>query len=482
MPNYKFKYTPPGASGTTNVFITEASLAAAQAHAASFVPIGSGGSIDGGILSEGKYGVADGGGEFTFYDKFQDAIDAAVAGQTAKAFVSEVEAADIAINLKDGVNIDLNGNTYTLDFNSQTNAFQDNGVPVKCGILDGVIRRINGLNTDINNSTALKLTEPSSEITLLGVRIENTVGTGIKNGAKMYKALAVCDNGIGIYNGTDGYLNDSVGESKGDSGIKNDEQMAGCRAKTEGGSNAACINTGIVKDSLIESTITSVPALENHALSIGNKLIGSPGLALNNIDEASVSFDDDMHSDGEYACTNNGVLINPKARSLADVAILNTSTGEVYGGECISTANYGAQNNGGKMSGTRIKSTANKGAFSNAPGSRYYDCTIESNSGAALGIFDSGDVEIVGCTLISTLDDPTGHAIEILNPSAGADMEITDCNLRVKNAAANAVSSGNAINVKYVGNKSKGMTTELNANITNTQANNADAFGNILVG
>jgi hypothetical protein len=72
-----------------------------------------------------------------------------------------------------------------------------------------------------------------------------------------------------------------------------------------------------------------------------------------------------------------------------------------------------------------------------------------------------------------------GHAV--IASSAGANLEVVQCFLRTLNTSANAINSTVAKTVNYSQNAYKGMTTPINANITQGITNTEDNQGNILI-
>ena len=87
--------------------------------------------------------------------------------------------------------------------------------------------------------------------------------------------------------------------------------------------------------------------------------------------------------------------------------------------------------------------------------------------------------DIYNCSLKCAWNDAGGHVINTTNVSL---REYFNNMLETTNASANAIYSLNA-QTAYIGsNVYKGMTTPINANITNIQSNTPDAYGNILIG
>jgi hypothetical protein len=63
--------------------------------------------------SFGPLGIADSLGQYTYYSNYTTAMAAAVAGQTIEQFADIVEPNNVTITITPGVNINMNGHTYT---------------------------------------------------------------------------------------------------------------------------------------------------------------------------------------------------------------------------------------------------------------------------------------------------------------------------------------------------------------------------------
>ena len=70
----------------------------------------------------GRFGISNSDGEYTYYDTLQLAINAASSGQTVEIFADYTESTDTTVTLKDGVIINGNGHSYTMNFASSTHA------------------------------------------------------------------------------------------------------------------------------------------------------------------------------------------------------------------------------------------------------------------------------------------------------------------------------------------------------------------------
>jgi hypothetical protein len=199
-------------------------------------------------------------------------------------------------------------------------------------------------------------------------------------------------------------------------------------------------------------------------------------------------------SNGSYGMLINGGLVsNCYSKSTANSGALcqggtiNNSTffstsssglwiysGSPVVNQCLgySTASVGIQlETAARVTNCNGYSTVNRGinVSINTP---IYNCISESL--ANVGLTSQGGV--YGCTAKSYWNNASGHAMSGTNP------DVFNCNLEVTNASANCLHHTSAINVKFGANIYKGATTPVNANITQTQANAPDTYGNIKIG
>ena len=63
----------------------------------------------------GPVGVANSLGVYTYYNTFSSSMAAAPTGSTVEFFADVIETGSISVNLRNGVNINGNGHTYTLN-------------------------------------------------------------------------------------------------------------------------------------------------------------------------------------------------------------------------------------------------------------------------------------------------------------------------------------------------------------------------------
>jgi len=101
----------------------------------------------------GKVAIYDSSGVPTFYATLSDAMAAAVSGNTIQLMTSMTEVLTTALTLNLGVDINLNGNTLTIDQNNTNITFQPvNNYVGK--IINGTIKKINGTGEIFSSGTS----------------------------------------------------------------------------------------------------------------------------------------------------------------------------------------------------------------------------------------------------------------------------------------------------------------------------------------
>lgn len=218
---------------------------------------GDGSNLTGISSSSGKIGISNSIGKYNYYNSLQEAIDIANSGDTIELFSSIVETSNVSINLKNGVNINGNGNTYTLNNSGTTNAFIDGGTTSRKDvyIFNLIIKRIGGTNS-LYNSLAMYINgnstiycndvwlissfgtglyvygDTSKPAKVIGIKINSEVnganigGNGVSGELK--SSHVISNSGIGINVGL-GKLFDCIGESTSGYGIYNGGEIYNCK-------------------------------------------------------------------------------------------------------------------------------------------------------------------------------------------------------------------------------------------------------------
>jgi hypothetical protein len=418
--------------------------------------LGSGDLVVGG--SSGVWGISNTSGIYTYYATLTLAMAAAVAGQTIEMFADVLETGAVTITLKNGVNINGNGHTYTLDTATTTNAFIDGGVGVVMSISNITLVRkgagsgaILGLSVAANRivgfSTFLKVESNNSfGITNYGgaafsgyingftVTATGTGSTGIYLvRANIDGCNSVATNkGISVIIGT---LTNSYGESTGAGAgieISNNGYASNCNGKSNTGYGISC----------------GVPVSNSTGYSAGNYGIYAPSAFLTNCTGISAA------SFGIWGFGNR--IDNCTAISTGAVASL-IQNGVINGSTFYSSVNSGLN---------IFSSTA------------VYNSVISTLSGATTIVTSNatGNACLKNSSIVNDWNNVGGHAIP-----ANASLVVANCSIKVANASSNCLNSSSAVTMKYANNSFEGATVPVNANITQGITNISDTKGNILI-
>jgi hypothetical protein len=384
---------------------------------------GDGSGLTGVPASYGIFGIADASGSYTYYSDFNSALTAATSGDTVELFADVTETGATQVILKDGVNINFNGHTYTLDNIGNEHALTDNNVAVNCTLMNGIVKRING-PASISNGLTLKQDSASSKYRCYTMQFINDTGTaanhdGIIEGgyyegglyglyqifsSKTYDITAFSQTGVGIY--ANNRIYNSNGHSNASYGIQgaNNARIYSCVGSSTAAEGLYGNNSKIIMDCTGESS------------------------ALDGIYFAGNSF---------------GVNCSGYSTARYGIRNSNGSFARAYNCNGYSTANYG---------------------FRNSSNSRAYNCIGYSNASAAFSARD----HVIKCTAICGWNDPAGAGfyIDITWP----ENKIIDCYATVANSSAYGVDTNGGTRDAYILNfKGEGMTTLFNIG-TNLQS------------
>jgi len=122
-----------------------------------------------GTSSYGKIGIADTAGQYTYYTSLSTAIAAAVVGDVIVFFTDVIETNAITCVIPSGVDLNLNGYTYTLNNTGINNAIETVSVGIN-NIYNGRVLRT---NNGISSSTQGVALKSLGTLNLYGVLIEN---------------------------------------------------------------------------------------------------------------------------------------------------------------------------------------------------------------------------------------------------------------------------------------------------------------------
>ena len=385
--------------------------------------------------TSGKFGVADSTGAYTYYTTLQAAITAATAGQVVEMFTDYTESTVTAITLKDGVNINGNGHTYS--YTAATgNCFIDNGV--------AVISRVQNLNVIRTNHTSgniFTITSGTSIIDFTGTYLQCT--------------SASSSDGVILCGGTISSINvKAIGANL--KGIV----VYGYGAK------------GIVRDSYAETTGAGT------AIYGENILYGADRGVFNCIGK-SVSgygiYDAQIFNSHGWSTSGTGIQ-GDKLNLCTGVSISSYGLVGTYVNNCIGISTSGVAIRGGLMQNSSANSSTGNAILPNSAGDKYYNSSFYSAGAAVSSWYHVGNY--YNCNLESAWNNSSGHCIVDWDTMVSST-EITNCVLKVANSSANCIYATNASTPKYANNVYSGATTPVNANVTQGITNTQDNQGNI---
>jgi hypothetical protein len=399
---------------------------------------GDGSGLTGVPASSGIFGIADTSGSYTYYSDFQTAIDAASAGETVQMFTDVTETTDTTVNMKNGVNVNFNGHTYTLNTSGTSNCISV-GTGVTVELFNGKIVRTGGV-ASISNSLCM------------------SVGSGglLRNFDMYYYN----DFGTAIYCTSSGL------------------RMIGgdCLGETIG-----CYVNSLA---IVESVNARANTQSGIQLQNGGVLYYSNGYSRDFYgiyNNNSTAYSCVGRSDGSFGFQATGNNHNCEGYSSAGIGLNCTGNfSNIYG---FSGASHGVNvlADGNGVSGY---STAGNGVrLVSGGGTSYKVGNLNAHSTAAISLFlqlNAGKFEISNINVFTDWNDANGHGVQVLG--SDNDIYISGGNINVLNSSANCLYNNTAKSFYFAKLSFMNATTPINANITNLQSNTPDAYGNILIG
>ena len=391
----------------------------------------------GGATAVGVVGIVDSTGAYTYYTNLTNALAAASSGQTVDILTNIEETSNITITCVNGVNINFNGYTYTLNNSGTANAFTV-GAGVSMEMLNGKVKRTGGT---WSNATRLCIKcSGVGDFTASAMIFKNDFG----NAARFETSTRNINGGYYDALKTGIYLNGAI--------VKN------------------VYSKGV---DLYGIQVTS------------GKLYNGFGYSLNNygiINTNSTVLSSIGKSDGTYGFYSTGNTFDCKgySTSAGGFFISGGSFGNIFG---YSTASFGVNVVGtgsnvygysSSSYGLRISNTSGVTAISG----------LSAFSSANIAFFlrnSSTSVDVDNINIYCSYNNAGGHGIQI-DGTQSTTVKIALGTISVINASANCLHA-TATKTPFFANLTfSKSTTAVNANITNSQTNTPDSFGNILIG
>lgn len=411
--------------------------------------------------SFGPFGIANSSGSYTYYNTFSASMAAATSGQTVEMFADVTETTNISIALKNGVNINGNGHTYTLNQAGTANCIQDGGAAVNCSISNITFRRLGGTASSVNTIcmyiTGASRIKAYSTILIGGatnmrcLTVNNASAEVYGIYAEGYNPVATITNGI-VYNSEFRSINGAglIVETNG-TAIKCIAYGFGADGLASSGKIIDCVGYGALNNGISVSAGLIQNCTGYGGGGVGISMNGSTIVALNCTGYSVVGA-------GIFTSSPTSFDLKGYSTAAAGISIIN---GIAYDSLGYSTANNGisATNSGATI--TELRS-----------------CKAISTAATAINMANTtSGCKIYNTEAYSKWNNAAGHGIVV----AGQNAEIVQCVVEVTNASANCISGSSALTTKYANCSFKGATITVNANITQGMINTHDNFGNIII-
>ena len=129
----------------------------------------------------GIFGISNSLGEYTYYSTLQSALDSAVTGDTVQVFANYEETSNTSVVLKDQVDINFNGYTYSLTSSGSGNTLTDNNTIVNTKLYNGTIYRAGASYVSDTQNLCLEVLNSQTVIENNGVYYSTSATTAINN-------------------------------------------------------------------------------------------------------------------------------------------------------------------------------------------------------------------------------------------------------------------------------------------------------------
>jgi len=378
---------------------------------------------------KGAIGIANSNGEYTYYAKIQDAIDAAIANDVIVLFADITETANVGVHVDKNLIFNFNGYTYTLDSPGTADAFYWDVADLITNIKfigDGKIIRLNGSDS-ISNSRAIGA---SGGAVVFSSAFEVRNDTGCVS-----TGMGSVENGVFYHNSaTLGFIASYIYSSKFfGSG-------AGSVRISLSGDNIYSYNSwgiGLSYEKVLTNSI---------GISAGDSGISHYGFGLGHVLSGCKGYSSVLYG---IECLRD--VVNCFGYSDASDGIHCVGYTNI-----INSVGYSAVNYGGYLSGQ-------------AKNSSFY-----SLAGAGVGAVN---INIVNCVIETEYNNAAGHGIQAFGGSVIAEV----CNTKIKVANSGAYClTGFAGSCKISNNSFEGSTTPIDPTITNSITNSQDSQGNLI--
>lgn len=359
--------------------------------------------------ASGIFGISNASGVYTYYATFTLAMAAATSGQTIEMFADVTETGAVTVTLKNGVNINGNGHTYTLNNSGLSHSFSAaNSVTTSCNILNLNVIRTGSTGTLFDNSCLILGINGTGIINCSGSTFRNS-GSGcgmLFNTSSTHQinyAIAYATTtwgAFGIFSSAGAKLNNSIGYG------------------TSGGYGIRCHNGGDIDKCTgsSDSGYGIYGPTGNHSNCMG---ISVSGIGFNS---GSVSITCIGRSTSGTGLEASGAssIVNCVGISTSGTGI-SSNLSFLYNCTGISSSSRGVQliSNSSKAYNLISKSTSSYSVLSNSSAVEIHNSTIisEWNNVGGIGI-SSNNTTIPGIILNSTFILSNASAPYLFNNTA----------------------------------------------------------------
>ena len=381
----------------------------------------------GGGAAFGKFAIYDSAGVPTFYTDLQPAINAGSVGDVVKQLTNVTETGNVTVAFKNGVDINFNGFTYTLNTATTATCFTGTSLALDVNLYNGKIIRAGG---GAGGSDSMCLILNATTVNAHTMIMKNT---GAGQTVQSFFSGAVLNGGY----------------------YENTSYIIG-------------IDGAILKD--ITFNGFGRVQFSTKGDNIKSRSTGSIGIDAKD----GILNDSYGYSGASYGVTtSNGKIHRTVGESDADIGLYGVSSNcEMYDSEGISTADYGLWSGGSIVERCKGGSSANTGLILALTTTVAKSCIAFSSAANAF----IGNIAH-NCTATCTWNNAGGSAFRYGQNNS----EFINCFGEVAHTSAYALNGLGVNSATVVNIQGKGMNTLTNIG-SQLQTNPTDSFGNILIG
>ena len=411
--------------------------------------LGSGDLVISSGSGSGIFGISNSSGVYTYYGTLTLAMAAATSGQTIEMFANVTETGAVEITLKDGVTINGNGYTYTLNNSGGSNALKvTNSTSINCSILILNVVRTGSTAVQSANACLYSGISTSGNIYLTGSKFTNSgSGSGVAIGGSstisIYDALAIANTTFGSI-----YIESSSGAR-----VYNSTGIA-----TTSGTGINCYIGG----DLFNCTGTS-----SSGIGIDGAGATTAGNQYNCIGISSTGA----------GFTSGLISVNCIGRSTSGNGMLCITPSKVHSCVGISVSGRGISNTSSTIYNSQGISSSNVGFLIQTSTAILYNCMSKSDSSYSIWGWQNSKVynSIIECNW----NNAGGNGIQGI--SGFITNTIVNCLFKLSNATAPYLfNGGTAQAISMQGNTYQGGAA-FNINLTQAIVAVEDAQGNIFL-